>query len=444
MSINYRTDFFQYENLTAIRGEPDFESILKLKNEIKANAQSVPSTLGGGNHGLLGLVITPVEYALVSNIPFVREPHPGPLTFLAGTTVLQSKIQEDAYKKRLALYNACVGVEKAIIQQFVKAIDEDWLESLRNQTTNALQGTITDIFAYLFATHGDISPESLIKREQQVKTMDFRPETEPVDKVFTEVTHLLDYASAAGAPYTRPQTLNIAYVVLKNTRVFNNAIKEWNRLTRATPNHATWVNFKRHFREAYKELREVEELRIGETQFDSANLVHQIVEAVQDSLLSPSTNDVEVPFSQLLPPAPTVPTPPPLLQANAVMPTTSGSSPEMQALLQQMILLNSNFMNSAQSSSQNDHNNTYTRNSSFRGRGRTGGRSNGRGRGRGRNNFNGGRGGRSPRVMRYCWSCGWCTHDGAHCLYPAVGHKNNATIDNRMEGSTEGFPPNYE
>ena len=98
MSINYRNDYFQYETLTAIRGEPDFESILKSKNEMKANAQSVPSTLGGSNHGFLGLVIIPVEYALVSNVPFVKEPYPGALTFPPGTTALQSKVQEDAYK----------------------------------------------------------------------------------------------------------------------------------------------------------------------------------------------------------------------------------------------------------------------------------------------------------------------------------------------------------
>ena len=88
MSINYRTDYFQYENLTPIHGEPDFVSIQKLKNEVKANAQSVPSTLGGGNHGFLGLVLHPVEYALISNTPFISETYPGPLTFPPGTTAL--------------------------------------------------------------------------------------------------------------------------------------------------------------------------------------------------------------------------------------------------------------------------------------------------------------------------------------------------------------------
>ena len=383
MSINYRSDFFEYENLTPIRGEPDFESILKMKNEIKSNAQSVPSTLGGGNHGLLGLVLNPVEYTLVSNVPFVSEPYPGALTFLAGTTALQSKIQEDAYKKRLALYHACVGVGKSLLQQVVKAVEEDWLAPLRNATTNAIQGTVPDIIAYLFTTHGDISPESLIKREQRIKSMQYDPVSEPVDKVFMEVTHLVDYASAAGAPFTRPQTLNIAYVIRKNTRVFNNAIKEWNRLTRATPNHASWVNFKSHFRQAYKELHEVEELRAGDKQFhDTANLVSQIVDAVQESLQQVEEVPPETQSHPVLNALPNG------AVANAVVNPTSSSSPEMQALLQQMKLMNSNFMNY--------QNNTPSS-------GRTG-NSVGRGRGRsGRNGYSGrgcGRFTRSPRIMR--------------------------------------------
>ena len=47
-STNYRTDFFEFETLTPIRGKPDFQSLTTLKNQIKANAQAVSSTLGGG------------------------------------------------------------------------------------------------------------------------------------------------------------------------------------------------------------------------------------------------------------------------------------------------------------------------------------------------------------------------------------------------------------
>ena len=107
----------------------------------------------------------------------------------------------------------------------------------------------------------------------------------------------------------------------------------------------------------------------------------------------------------------------------------------MAALVQQMMLMNSNFMNTTQQGNQ-----------TVQERGRSYG---GRGRGRGRNR--GGRGGgrgryqtRPPRIMRYCWSCGWQTHDGEHCYNRQTGHQVEATIDNRMGGSNLGFPPGFE
>ena len=38
-----------------------------MKNELKANAQLVPSTLGSGQHGNLGLVLTTDEYKKVAH-----------------------------------------------------------------------------------------------------------------------------------------------------------------------------------------------------------------------------------------------------------------------------------------------------------------------------------------------------------------------------------------
>ena len=412
MSTNYRNDFFQYEHLTSITEEPTFESLTRLKNELKANALSVPSTLGGGNHGMLGMVLTPAEFALVSNTPFVRQQYPGPLNFPTGTTAIQSKVLEDAYKKRLKNYELVQGVEKALIQQMVRAIAEEWLQPLRNTTTNELQGEVPDVLTYLFTTHGDVNPESLIKREDEVKRMSYDPSREPIDTVFTAVVKLVDFAAPAGAPYTRPQIINIAYLIIKRQRVFNQAIIDWNKDVRANPNRSTWVNFKRHFRSAYKDLKEVEELRVAETPFSQANLVSQIVDAVQESLAAPEEA-----------PAQASPT---LLHANIASQTQPPDA--TAALVQQMMLMNANLMNNMPPSNGN------------------GGRG-GRGYGRGyRNTGRGGRGngrGRRIRTMRYCWTCGWGTHDGEHCRVPATGHNADATITNQMGGCTDGFPPGY-
>lgn len=62
---------------TKIIGRPAFLQIQKLYKQLKANAASVPTTLGGEPLGHLGLLLTPAEYATVSNTPFARPANPG-------------------------------------------------------------------------------------------------------------------------------------------------------------------------------------------------------------------------------------------------------------------------------------------------------------------------------------------------------------------------------
>ena len=112
-------------------------------------------------------------------------------------------------------YESCIDVDKALRQQIVKAIHEDWLNPLRNQTTNMIQGTIPIILQFLFTAHGNISPDALIAKEQTVKDMLYDPETEPIDNVFKNIENLVTFATAAGAPYTKPQIINLAYVIIK-------------------------------------------------------------------------------------------------------------------------------------------------------------------------------------------------------------------------------------
>ena len=47
-NVNHHKDYFERANLTPIRCEPTFESLPKLRNEIKANTISVYSHIGGG------------------------------------------------------------------------------------------------------------------------------------------------------------------------------------------------------------------------------------------------------------------------------------------------------------------------------------------------------------------------------------------------------------
>ena len=70
-NINYEDTLFKRANLTLICGKPTFETLHKFWKEIKANAKSVYSNLGGGAHDNLGLVLTDVQYSLIYPTPFV-------------------------------------------------------------------------------------------------------------------------------------------------------------------------------------------------------------------------------------------------------------------------------------------------------------------------------------------------------------------------------------
>ena len=88
--------YFQHKLLTRIHGKPIYETLQSLATEIKANAASVPSTLGGGQYGHLGLILSVDRYATLANtIPWVSPPNPGPFAPPANGTGPQLEAAKD-------------------------------------------------------------------------------------------------------------------------------------------------------------------------------------------------------------------------------------------------------------------------------------------------------------------------------------------------------------
>ena len=84
-NIDYATTNFEYPVLAEIHGIPTYESIRKIKNEMKANAASILYDIGGGAHGNLGVMLIRPEYANVSVIDYVYPVHPVILNIPVGT-----------------------------------------------------------------------------------------------------------------------------------------------------------------------------------------------------------------------------------------------------------------------------------------------------------------------------------------------------------------------
>ena len=46
---------------------------------------------------------------------------------------------------------------------------------------------------------------------------------------------------------------------------------------------------------------------------------------------------------------------------------------------------------------------------------------------------------RNPNLTKYCWTHGLCSHSSNECRTKADGHKNNATLQNRLGGSNKNI-----
>ena len=118
-SVNYKDPYPKQPSLTTICGEPTYETLHHLKNELKENASSVPTTLGNGNHGYMGMVLTPVEYLRISpNNPFTWPPNPGVLFPNPNGTAAQIAIAENNHRLT-KIYLETLLLERTFIQQII-------------------------------------------------------------------------------------------------------------------------------------------------------------------------------------------------------------------------------------------------------------------------------------------------------------------------------------
>jgi hypothetical protein len=128
--------YFQHKVLTRIHGQPTYKTLQNLSTEIKANAASVPSTLGGGHYGHLGLILSPDRYAtLAHSVPWFSPDNPGPFVHPAAGTGPQIEAAKDVWRELKLSFDLCQATEKALIAQVVASIDQIYLRALLNRTT---------------------------------------------------------------------------------------------------------------------------------------------------------------------------------------------------------------------------------------------------------------------------------------------------------------------
>eukprot|EP00957_Ditylum_brightwellii_P052985 4017362-Ditylum_brightwellii.AAC.1 len=125
---------FVTKTLNRLEGEPIYETITKLKQEIFANSAVVPTTLGGGQHGHVGLVAPATIYSTLSSTKYITPKEPRQPMF-ATTTSDAAKVQKlGELKEAQRIYDIHCMIDRVSKQQIKAAVDKNYLEDLSSHS----------------------------------------------------------------------------------------------------------------------------------------------------------------------------------------------------------------------------------------------------------------------------------------------------------------------
>ena len=167
--IDYVTTYFPHKTPTLVRGEPTYNDIKRIKTELRADASSVESDLGGGDHGYLFLTLSDTEYLLIPGITAIAVPPtwPGTFTVEPAFTQLQALQAHEQHKEQIRVYCDCKNVEKALLNHLQRTLEPKYLEAFVDDSTALLTGDIPVIFEHLFSRYGLVQGEDVKKRRIQ-------------------------------------------------------------------------------------------------------------------------------------------------------------------------------------------------------------------------------------------------------------------------------------
>jgi uncharacterized phage-associated protein len=244
---------FRHKVLTKIHGLPSYESLQNVSTEMKADASSVPSTLGGGQNGHLGLLLSDARHITVQHaLPWATPGDPGPFAPPANGTGPQIEAACEAWRGLNREFETCQATDKALIAQLVESIDSICLRSMLNRTAGQHSGSIRAILQQLFQTYGKVTPQQVKAKDMELHNM-HHDVSQPVDAIFNCIDDLSDLADHAmsPSPMTDQQMVDLAYVTFAKQPLLQPDLQLWNKRPAV---ERAYANFVQHLRDAHSDL----------------------------------------------------------------------------------------------------------------------------------------------------------------------------------------------
>jgi hypothetical protein len=227
---------------------PNFTSLDKLQIQLNENAMSVPSTGGNGALGLLSLVMTDAELALLDNyVAFVPPVNPPDLPVLQGDWDEHAQ-QMREHKVQQELYQQYIATRAALLFQMTEVIPDIYLRSLRHPRLGYANTTPIALLAMLWENYGRITPRELDDNRVRMTTLWNFPD--PIQLLFVQLEDGVSFSAAALEPMPDSVVTRMGHNIIEATGRFEQACREW----RMNPVQ-TMLHFQSHFLQADTDLR---------------------------------------------------------------------------------------------------------------------------------------------------------------------------------------------
>ena len=145
------------ETVTKIHGQPTSHNLTNLKKEIISILANIPTTLGGGNHGHVGVIMDPVDYnTLTAGIGFINPVNPGiyPAGLAANAAAGTRAREEATHKELINQFKTFEGVRLGTKDLILEAVDSEYLKEIEHDTLGFLNQTPRQMIKHLLTRGG--------------------------------------------------------------------------------------------------------------------------------------------------------------------------------------------------------------------------------------------------------------------------------------------------
>ena len=159
LSVDDVVSNFPIKTMPKIDGEPDYNNINTMMQLLYGNAASLLTTLVGGQHGHIVIIMTLHLYTNLANTPYDSPPDPG-ITPTHAIGALAEICQTNflVHKEEQRIFDNHQTMEDAIKSIIIDAVDEVYIGELSNKYTGYLGITSRDLLDHLIDCYGKITP----------------------------------------------------------------------------------------------------------------------------------------------------------------------------------------------------------------------------------------------------------------------------------------------